>query len=298
LRIDKTHKNWAYAMAGLTAVAIAIYVVAQQRHFTGAFGGTGAGLFFGVCGLALIIFHNLLSLRKRFPVWRIGKSQTWLRAHLWFGVLTVPVVIFHTGFVLGGRLSALTFWLSMIVIASGFVGATLQHFMPRLMTQRVPMETIYDQIDRVQGQLLAEADGLIEDVEATAAKSGVLLFKNEETGAAAVATVATTLEPFEELRSVYKERLRPFLAKRGDYRSPLYQRSNAKGLFFRLRKLIPKEVHVVLDDLENICEEKRDLDRQSRMHRVLHGWLLVHVPLAYGLLILVIVHAISAIRYL
>ena len=296
MRIDETHKNWAFATAGLTVVAIAIYVVAQERHFTGAFGGTTAGLFFGGCGFALIVFLNLLSLRKRFPVWRIGKSQTWMRAHLWLGILTLPVVIFHTGFMLGGRLSAVTFWLCMIVIASGFIGAILQHFLPRLMTQRVPMETIYDQIDRVQGQLLAEADALVEGVEATAAKSGVVLFKSEETGAATA--TATILEPFAELRSVYQQRLRPFLAKRGDYRNPLYQRSNAKGVFFRLRKLVPKEVHIVLDDLENICEEKRDLDRQSRMHRALHGWLLVHVPLAYGLLVLVIIHAVSAIRYL
>jgi len=35
-----------------------------------------------------------------------------------------------------------------------------------------------------------------------------------------------------------------------------------------------------------ICEEKRQLDQQRRYHLVLHGWLLVHIPLSYAVLLL------------
>ena len=38
--------------------------------------------------------------------------------------------------------------------------------MPQIMTQRVPMETIYDQIDRVLEQLVQEAALIISDVGA------------------------------------------------------------------------------------------------------------------------------------
>ena len=44
-------------------------------------------------------------------------------------------------------------------------------------------------------------------------------------------------------------------------------------------------------------EEKRQLDRQSRLHKVLHGWLLVHIPLSYALLLLGAVHAVMALRF-
>ena len=297
MRIDKTHRSWAIATALLILLATLIYVFAIARHVSGTFGGTWAGLLFGTAGLALIIFHNLLSLRKKFPTWRIGRSQTWMRAHLWLGVLLIPLVLYHASFTLGGRISNLAFWLTAVVILSGTMGATLQHVLPRLMTQRVPFETIYDQIDRVRAQLLTEADELIGGVESEAAKNGLLLFKSEGSGATAVAD-SDVAAPFAELRSVYQGHIRPFLQKRGDYANPLYQRRNAKGMFFRLRRLVPKEVHEVLDDLENICEEKRDLDRQSRMHRVLHGWLLVHVPLSYALLAVVVIHAIVALRYM
>src|SRR5262249_19543588 len=147
----------------------------------------------------------------------------------------------------------------------GMVGAALQHVMPRQMTQRVPFETIYDQIDRVQAQLLTEADELVDGAENEAAKNGLLLFKSGTSGGAAVANSEATAA-FTELRGVYAERVRPFLEKRGDYGNALYERKNAKHLFFRLRKLVPAEGHELIDDLENICEEKRDLDRQSRMH--------------------------------
>ena len=297
MRIDRTHRGWAIATALLIVLATLIYLLALLRHVSGAFGATWAGLLFGTAGLALIIFHNLLSLRKRFPIWRIGRSQTWMRAHLWLGILLIPLVLYHANFTLGGSISNAALWLTGVVIASGIVGAVLQHVMPRLMTQRVPFETIYDQINRVQVQLLKEADELIDTVESEAASKGLLLFKTEATGSVAVAN-SDIAAPFTELRSVYRNRIRPFLEKRGDYGNPLYQRRNAKGVFFRLRKLVPREVHELLDDLENICEEKRDLDRQSRMHRVLHGWLLVHVPLSYALLGIVLIHAVVALRYM
>jgi hypothetical protein len=33
------------------------------------------------------------------------------------------------------------------------------------------------------------------------------------------------------------------------------------------------------------------------MHRLLHGWLLVHVPLSYAVLLLGAIHGFTALRY-
>jgi hypothetical protein len=61
--------------------------------------------------------------------------------------------------------------------------------------------------------------------------------------------------------------------------------------------LVPQELWPKLEDLANICEERRQLERQRRMHDVLHGWLLVHIPTSYALLLLGAVHAVYALRY-
>jgi hypothetical protein len=71
----------------------------------------------------------------------------------------------------------------------------------------------------------------------------------------------------------------------------------SSAMFAQLRVLVPREQWPQLQDLENICEEKRQLDRQRRMHWVLHGWLLFHIPTSYALILLGAVHAVYALRY-
>jgi hypothetical protein len=73
--------------------------------------------------------------------------------------------------------------------------------------------------------------------------------------------------------------------------------SQARTMFQQLRVLLPRNLHSSVDDLENIREEKRQLDQQSRLHKVLHGWLLVHIPLSYALLLLGAVHAVMALKF-
>ncbi len=53
----------------------------------------------------------------------------------------------------------------------------------------------------------------------------------------------------------------------------------------------------VLRDLAQICNEVRLKVRQIRLHWLLHGWLLVHIPLSMALLVLMVVHAVMALYY-
>jgi len=297
MRIDSTHKPWAISTCVAFAIGLVAYITYVRASLNGPSGGSVMGLIFGSVGFGMMLFATLLSLRKRFPVWRIGRAQTWMRGHLWIGLLSYPIILFHGGFQWGGPLTSAMMWIFTIVIVSGVIGAVLQHFMPRLMTQRVPMETIYDQITQVQAQLLQEADELIKSMDAQAAKLG-LYVAAAAAGSESTAQIGTSPEQaLDELRSVYQLSIRPYLQVRGAYRHSLNSRKNAKGMFLRLRKLVPAELKEVVDDIENVCEEKRDLDRQSRMHRVMHGWLFIHVPLSFALIVLGAIHAVWALRF-
>jgi hypothetical protein len=44
-------------------------------------------------------------------------------------------------------------------------------------------------------------------------------------------------------------------------------------------------------------ESGRQFDRQERLHRWLHGWLLVHLPLSIVLIVLMLVHIYTALKY-
>jgi hypothetical protein len=52
-----------------------------------------------------------------------------------------------------------------------------------------------------------------------------------------------------------------------------------------------------VDQLKRYCEERRYLGEQERLHRWLHAWLLVHVPLSAALLVLGVLHAVMSVYY-
>src|SRR5262245_16421945 len=134
------------ATSAAAALALACYVVIVQRSPAGASGGTLPGMIYGILGSAAMLFAGLLSARKQVPTWRLGRAQTWLRGHIWLGLLSVPLILFHSGFRWGGRLEQVLWWLLALIVLSGLFGLVLQQVLPRLLTWLVPLETIYEQI--------------------------------------------------------------------------------------------------------------------------------------------------------
>ncbi len=304
--IDHTHRKWCFGSLVGLAIAAAVYVPYSLRSPQGPRGGSALGLIYGGVGFAFMLFAGLLGLRKKFPVWRLGRAQTWMRAHLWLGFASFPLILLHGGFHFGGLLTKVLIWLFTFVFVSGLLGALLQHFLPRLHTAQLPLETIYEQIDRVRNQLAEEATRLVD--ESCSALEGEVSGASERQRAMAASaganwdvTVATGLQADEqssaELRRFLLAEVQPFLGKAGARKTRLSNPSMAAAMFQQLRLLFPPALHSSIDDLENICDEKRQLDKQSRLHKLLHGWLLVHIPLSYALLLLGAWHAVVAVRF-
>ena len=252
------------------------------------------GLAYGIIGSAFMLFAGLLAGRKKVPIWRVGRAQTWMRGHLWLGLLSLPLILFHGGFHFGGALTSVLMVLLIIVVASGVFGAVLQHYMPRVMTAEVPMETIFEQIDSVRAQLREEADGFVAAVRGPLGAGAAAAHKNP---AVAATTVAVSEEESAPLSTFYVREMRPFLENADARHHPLADADQARRLFDQLRTLLPPAVHDTVKDLEDICEEERELRRQVRLHHWLHGWLLLHIPLSFALLLLGAVHAVMALRY-
>ena len=304
--IDHTHRKWFVGSAVGLAVATAVYIPYCLHATQGPRGGSPLGLTYGAAGFLFMLFAGLLGLRKKFPVWRVGRAQSWMRGHLWLGFLSFPLILFHGGFHFGGSLTRLLMWMFLFVWVSGILGAALQHFMPRFQTAQLPMETIYEQIDHVREQLAREAGQLVE--ETCSALEGEVSRASERQRAMSASagtqgglTVASGLQANQhvstQLRQFLKDEMRPYLERAGGHATQLRQAGQAEKLFQQFRVLLPPDLHSNLDDLENICEEKRQLDRQSRLHEILHGWLLVHIPLSYALLLLGAVHAVVALKF-
>jgi hypothetical protein len=255
-------------------------------------GGTVAGLAFGGAGFALMIFAALLGARKRVPVYRFGRAQTWMRGHLWLGLLSLPIILFHSGFRYGHGLTAWLMTLLIIVVASGAFGAVLQHYMPRVMTREVTMETIYEEIGHVRAQLLEEAEEIIKLNTGGEKKAAT-----EATETGPPATAIAVMDETAPLVNFYDRELKPFLEKPGAHGGALGDAAQAHSAFAQLRTLVPASLHTSIEDLEGICEEERQLTLQSHLHLWLHGWLLLHIPLSLALILPGAIHAVMALKY-
>jgi hypothetical protein len=293
MRIDATHRKWLIASLIIFGVATFIYIAYAASSPAGPSGGSAIGLAFGITGFAFMIVAGLLAARKKVAVWRLGRAQTWMRGHLWLGLLSLPLIFFHAGFQFGGGLTKVLMTLLITVVASGLVGAALQHYMPRMMTSEIPMETIFEQIDHVREQLIVEADALVHAVCGPAQTESVAF--SGAGGAVAVATAAPAA--VVPLRDFYARQLRPFLKHQHLRNQPLARRDESSRIFDALRTLLPAGAQDAASKLEEICEEERQLRRQVRLHHWLHGWLMLHIPLSLALLLLGCIHAIMALRY-
>ena len=326
MRMDETQRGWAIVSLAIFALSAVVYVFYALTSPQGPRGGSTIGLVFGSIGFAFMLFAAFLGARKRVPTWRIGRAQAWMRGHLWLGFLALPMILFHGGFHFGGTLTRVLMCLLIITVFSGVFGAALQHYVPRVMTFDVPLETIYDEIAHVRSLLREEADRAVESICGslglsnvsheegrraggftalrTMAASAVPLRTSAAVSAGASAAVAIAPEIIllseEEsapLRRFYVQEMRPFLENPKQRGRRLGDAQKAASAFAGLRTLLPAAGHAALDDLSDICDEARQLRRQERLHHWLHDWLLLHIPLSLALILLGAVHAVMALRY-
>jgi hypothetical protein len=148
----------------MLAVAAVAYWVGDVRSPHGVTGGSVLGLWFGIVGSLFMVFAALLAVRKRLPTWRVGSAQFWLRAHLWLGSVGFLLILLHSGFSWGGPLEQWMWWAFGLVVLTGWIGVELQQIVPRLLTTRVPLETMVDQIPYLSQTMLFRADQLVAKV--------------------------------------------------------------------------------------------------------------------------------------
>ncbi len=272
--VDSSDKSWITAVIVIGAIATLLYIPYARAAFAPPSGGSWAGLFYGVAGTAMMTFAGILGARKKFPTLHVGRVSLWLRGHVWLGLLSVPMILFHGGFSLGGSLTTVLMIVFATIVLSGIFGVALQQFIPKLMMDTVPTEVVFEQTDGYLEHLFETAEQRVESLKPK--------------------PDAEDKAGYKIVREFYTSAILPYL------RNPkglfaVEQRS--RSLFDHVRKLVPPESHPVLLELNKIIWQRRDLARQTKLHRILHGWLLVHVPLSAALLVLTLVHMFVALRH-
>ncbi|MBM80152.1 MAG: hypothetical protein CMJ78_06110 [Planctomycetaceae bacterium] len=323
----RMHLFWIIIFVVGTAASIFYYYHEYQQNERTPGGSGEVGIVLGVLGGAIILFEFMLWPRRfrKVRAWRIGKAQAWMRAHIWLGLLTIPLIWLHSDFNWGGQLSTILAWLYIIVIGSGVFGLVAQNVIPKNLLANVPAETIFSQIEYVSEELATDAEKLVLAVcgpapddsdfqpteavatSASAMRPGLVVqgfqrpvgnaFGRDLRFQLSADLAGTQINNPEALRNMFYTTIRPFLSEGAKSTSPLRYRDRSLELFRELRARLSEEAFPVVDAMESWCEHRRQFDRQARMHRMLHGWLAIHLPLSMALVILMFVHIFVALKY-
>lgn len=271
--------RWGGVTAGLAILAIGIRIYFEPDGRETLAGGSPVGFIYGILGGAIILFAWLLSALRFVPSWWfIGSRALWLKGHIWLGTLSFILILCHSGMRFGGFFEQVLYLIFFLVLITGIFGVVLQQFLPRWMTIEVPCEVPYEQIPKVCETLREKADRAMDT----------------ECVCPVPATCARIVKWYDEV-------VRPYLGWPIE-NVLLSDASKTVQIFAQLRTLPgvdqpTSKVPELLSRLEEYCNERRRLARQESLHRLLHGWLYLHVPLSFAMMVMMVAHVVMTLYY-
>ena len=260
--IDRSHRLWLVFTVVMGTVSTGLYLWYAQSWQGGPAGRTWPGMLFGIAGTLLMIFAGLLSARKKTIRLRVGSLAVWLKGHIWLGLLSMPLIFFHSAFRWGGLVEQILMGVFLIVILSGIVGVILQNILPRLMKTQLDSEVIPDQMDHLCREMQREADNILL---ASCGQESVELALARKSGPASHA------DPTAWLLGVYLSTIRPFLGPEVVSGSELASNRQSELYFERVLNSVPDELHSAVKQVEVICSVRRRVQLHARMYGLLHG---------------------------
>lgn len=304
--IDRTHRSWGIITLVLAFLAVLAYwqTFHQGESYTRlheTVGGTPLGLAFGILSFAVFVFAALLGWRRKHPSWRLGRLQFWMKGHIWLTFLTVPLILMHAGFRMGGPMTSLLMWVYALVMLSGVYGLILQHVMPRMMRDKLPNEVVFEQIPHIRGQLFQRATEIraqiSKDLEPTPAPEPVEPASAEEGGVAIEAPVALRVEEPKTLIDALDSQILPYLAGTSPRGFIMADKQSSVDVLMVTRIQSEERWHAMVDELRSLIQERQQLDLQTKLQHWLHGWILLHAPVSFFLIILTVWHIVVALFY-
>lgn len=263
-------RRWTLSLATL-AIALALAFAWQL----GRIALRPTPIYSGALLLVLVLALTFFNARKKLPFLPLLTAHTWLQAHIYLGWLAVVVFLLHTGpRIPDGRLERLLALAFLGVAASGAFGLWISRRLPSRMV-RSGESLVFERIPALRHRLHTEAKELVWTAEA--------------------ATKSTTLADFyvRELSRYFDHVPHLFAPLLGD---DVVHHAAHRELTVLRRYLDQREADFA-DELAALLETKRNLDFQYASQRLLKLWLFVHIPLTYGMLVLVAAHVWLALHH-
>lgn len=269
-------RRWRRRALVLLVLLVALY--AWQARGGYAHGGSLPGLTLGFAALALILLLLWYGVRKRSYRSRLGRVETWLQSHVYLGLLSVFVALFHSGFRFQDRLATASLVVLVVVVLTGLLGALLYTTVPRLLSEVESNLTIAQLSERLN-QITVSMARLAEGRSTT--------FRRIESSLRREARP----RPLAGWRTVFTP------VRRREREEPAGEEPAWDALLGR----VPQDEREDLRRLLVLSRQHKELHQrlvyQQRYRNLLDAWLWLHLPLSIVLLVLVLGHAGAALYF-
>ena len=261
--MNRFRRQFVFGVLALMAASAAALWLRQKfgalPHYTFL---TGWAL---LAGMFVLTIYNA---RKKLPFVPLGKSETWLQIHICLGFFTTLLFLIHLNFRLPHGWFEITLaWLFVLVSGSGVAGLFLSRVLPRRLATRGG-EVIFENIPALRHALKTEAESL--------------------------ALGADEKSPI--IAEFYSRRLAPFFDGPENFWLHVFESRGPLNAVFAelddLRRFASETDRATLDKLAALVRQKDGLDYHRALQLTLKLWLLVHIPLTYGLLIFTLLHIV------
>lgn len=252
--------------AGLLAVSAAAVLVHETLR------KTHPHLVY-VTGWLLLGFMLVLTgynARKKLPFLPLLKSSTWFQIHVYLGLFTGLAFILHLQWRWpSGTFEILLSLLFVGVTLSGIFGWWLSRSIPRRLTT-AGGEVPYERIPVIRRELRAQAEALV-------------------LGSIPTAKAVTLADFYTGRLAAFFEGPANFTAHAFGSRRPL---ANLLDDFVEVDRFLGSAEKETSAKLADLVRQKDALDFHRAGQLLLKGWLFVHIPLTYGLLVFSFVHIV------
>jgi hypothetical protein len=232
-------------------------------------GFVGHGL--GVIGSALIIIGvGTYMIRKRVKRFsKLGLLRNWLEFHIFLTVLGPLMILYHTSFKFGG-IVAVSFWSMVAVVLSGITGRYIYLLIPRTIEGR---ELSVNEISALRNELSTNLRESFHIEESIINMMGETFESKPEIENKAL---VFRLIAHEKLDKAILQKIKKEL-KKHNFSRPVYK---------QVIELCKKEI-----DLSTRIE------MLSSLQNFFRNWHIVHLPFAFIMLAIMIVHVVVAVTF-
>jgi len=270
--ISDSQSFWSYRNYFWLWLSLSILIVLSLIYFlfvpaTGHSGDSFLGYFLGVLATLAIFYLMWFGIRKRSYYTSQGSLKSWLAAHVWIGISLLFVVPLHAGFELSWNVHSIAYYVMVIVVLSGIWGAiNYKNLASKISANRggVQSKELLQEISRLDNQLKE--------------------LKQNEKIKDFTDKIDFHFDPGSFLRIFY---FKPENFSVGSIKTELslLSETETKNAF----------------DVLKLLSLKRDLVGRwysdLRISFLLKFWLLIHVPLSFCLILLVLLHIVLVFYY-